>query len=183
MAQQYLNLTVVGIDVVKDFDPLAKRSTSLIHYDGTRMPIADNYFDAVYSYHVLEHIENVEHVLAEIQRVVRSNGVVYFGVPNKSRLLGYFGMKNKTFGQKFAANVNDWKKRLTGKWQNTYAHAGFSEKDLSELLQKYFKDVKSVTHLYYSEKWPNMKNILRALRKMKIDQIVLPSVYVIGRNL
>ncbi len=183
MAKQYLNLTVVGIDVVKDFDPQAIQVTNLLQYDGSRMPLADQYFDAVYSFHVLEHIERVEDVLAEVQRVTRPNGVIYFGVPNKSRLLGYFGMKSKTFGQKFAANVYDWKKRITGKWQNKFAHAGFSETELSKLLQKYFKDVKPVTHLYYSEKWPKLKNILQSIQMTKIDRVVLPSVYVIGRNL
>jgi ubiquinone/menaquinone biosynthesis C-methylase UbiE len=54
--------------------------------DGTRLPFADESFDAVVSNHVIEHTGDARdqrHHLAEIARVLRRGGAAYVAVPNR----------------------------------------------------------------------------------------------------
>jgi SAM-dependent methyltransferase len=53
----------------------------LTHADGARMPYADASFATVVSNSVLEHISDVEPVIAEVARVLRPGGWFYFCVP------------------------------------------------------------------------------------------------------
>jgi SAM-dependent methyltransferase len=58
----------------------------LTHADGRRMPFADAAFATVVSNSVLEHIPDVEPVLAEVARVLRPGGHFYFCVPGPNFL-------------------------------------------------------------------------------------------------
>lgn len=42
----------------------------------------DNFFDVVYFYHVIEHVENPGELLKEIYRVTKTNGILVTGTPN-----------------------------------------------------------------------------------------------------
>jgi SAM-dependent methyltransferase len=53
----------------------------LNHADGARMPYADDAFATVVSNSVLEHIPDVEPVIAEVARVLRPGGWFHFCVP------------------------------------------------------------------------------------------------------
>jgi SAM-dependent methyltransferase len=55
---------------------------SLVQADGAKMPFPDGYFASAISNSVLEHIPHVEAVLAETARVLRSQAVFLFCVPN-----------------------------------------------------------------------------------------------------
>jgi ubiquinone/menaquinone biosynthesis C-methylase UbiE len=77
----------------------------LIDNDGTyRIPFDDNTFDFVFSNQVLEHVRNLEPVLAEIYRVLKPRGVslhifppkltpveAHVCVPLGGKFQGYFG--------------------------------------------------------------------------------------------
>lgn len=43
--------------------------------DATKIPFEDNAFDVVYSFKVLPHIENLSAVVAEVSRVLKSDGI------------------------------------------------------------------------------------------------------------
>lgn len=58
----------------------------LTHADGRRMPFPDAAFATVVSNSVLEHIADVEPVLAEVARVLRPGGHFYFCVPGPNFL-------------------------------------------------------------------------------------------------
>lgn len=49
---------------------------------GERLPYKDNVFDAVLSYQTLEHVQDVEAVIAEMLRVVRPGGIVHLRCPD-----------------------------------------------------------------------------------------------------
>jgi len=51
-----------------------------------RMPFNDNCFDAAICIEVLEHLQNPEHVVSEIHRILKPGGTVIVTVPN----IGYF---------------------------------------------------------------------------------------------
>lgn len=53
-------------------------------YAGQELPFDDNYFDLVISYEVLEHVQNEDLALREIQRVLKPGGEVVFSVPNRA---------------------------------------------------------------------------------------------------
>jgi len=54
-----LGARVYGVDIDKKFDPWAANYAHLQNYDGRRLPFTDGYFDAIYSYHVLEHVQDL----------------------------------------------------------------------------------------------------------------------------
>ncbi len=178
-----LGARVYGVDIDKKFDPWAANYAHLQNYDGRRLPFTDGYFDAIYSYHVLEHVQDLPNMLAEIRRVIRPRGFVYVGVPNKSRLLGYIGMNDKSIYRKIRQNVIDIIKRLKGEWDNALgAHAGFNEKELSQMLRAHFRDAVPVTSYYYSVKWKKYDRLLRIMHSLWIDKVLMPSVYILASD-
>ena len=178
-----LDTKVFGVDVDQDFHPFGWMNAGLSNYDGTHLPFPDNHFDAIYSYHVLEHVEDVPALLAEVRRVIRPNGFLYIGVPNKSRLFGYMGMNDKSFVQKMRQNFKDWGKRLKGEWDNALgAHAGFREDELSGLLATHFRHPVSVTHFYYAAKWSKHQFMLKLLSIFSLDKVLMPSVYMLATD-
>jgi SAM-dependent methyltransferase len=54
----------------------------LVRADGARMPLPEGYFASAISNSVLEHIPNVQEVLAEVGRVLRPGAPFLFSVPN-----------------------------------------------------------------------------------------------------
>ncbi len=78
------------------------------------MPYADNTFDAIVCVDVLEHVADVQQVLAEVSRILKPNGVFFFDTINrnfKSRLVMIWLMEN-ILGE-IQKGVHDWNKFIT----------------------------------------------------------------------
>jgi SAM-dependent methyltransferase len=58
-----------------------------VNADGTSLPWADGSVDAVICNHVYEHVLHPDGVLAEVRRVLRPDGAVYLGLPNRLALV------------------------------------------------------------------------------------------------
>lgn len=56
---------------------------SYICADGTRMPFADDSFDAVVSFETIEHIRKYRQFLSECRRVVKEGGLLICSTPNR----------------------------------------------------------------------------------------------------
>lgn len=54
------------------------------HVDNETLPFEDCFFDVVLSNHVIEHVPDQQRHLAEIRRVLKSDGIVYLATPNRS---------------------------------------------------------------------------------------------------
>jgi SAM-dependent methyltransferase len=67
---EYIGLEIEGRDKVADS-----------YYDGTVFPFADEYFDAVFSAEVFEHVFNPLQFLSEINRVMRRGGHLLLSMP------------------------------------------------------------------------------------------------------
>jgi SAM-dependent methyltransferase len=70
---------VVSLDVA--VDETARRHFDVQPYDGVHIPYPDNDFDAIFSSHVLEHVQQLPALLAETQRVLRPGGVAVHVMP------------------------------------------------------------------------------------------------------
>lgn len=177
-----LNIDVYGVDVNQDFHPYGLQHAHLQNYNGLTLPFENDFFDAVYSFHVLEHVDDVSYTVWELRRVTREDGFVYIGVPNKSRWIGYLGMNDKSLYRKINQNIKDWMKRLLGQWDNALgAHAGFYEKELCDLLGRYFARTESVSDFYYAMKWKKYDKMLKLFKRYSLEKIVLPSIYILAR--
>src|SRR5207244_2063745 len=89
--------------------------------------------------------------LAEMRRVVRRSGGVWIGTPNRSRLVGYVTGRGASQREKILWNIVDWRARLTGRFRNELgAHAGFTPRELSEMIRTYFSVVEDESASYYA---------------------------------
>lgn len=83
-----------GIDVREDYCQDVRRTypgLNVLWYDGGAVPLADASFDYIVSFQVLEHVESVEHVLAESRRLLKDGGMMYHVCPNyRSFYEGHF---------------------------------------------------------------------------------------------
>ncbi len=79
---------IIGVDVSPRAIEAARHNHTgaNIEYqavDGTVLPFADNSFDLVTSFQVIEHVETVAPCLREIHRVLRHPGQAIFTTPNR----------------------------------------------------------------------------------------------------
>lgn len=125
-----LETSVTGIDVM----PATAASIYYRHYDGARIPLADNSADAALLCYVLHHVINVSALLREVKRILRPNGlvVIYEDIP-------------RTLWDRFVCWTHDVKwRRRTGvctfrdevAWPHVFDDAGFEiirERQLSRL--------------------------------------------------
>lgn len=124
---------VVGLDPW--WEPLLESKAKnvyplLVQAQGAHVPLEDASFASAISNSVLEHIPDVQPVLNEVWRVLKSGGTFYFAVPNQRfrtdlwgmRVLERIGLKRLAAGysrffNKIARHINldppeVWKQRL-----------------------------------------------------------------------
>ena len=167
---------VIGVDL--DVDPRWNRPGAFVlRADARFLPFRVDAFDALYCYHVLEHVPEPERAVREARRVLDPRGIGFFGTPNRSRVMGYVGGR-ATLWQKFQWNLTDWWQRLLGRFENARgAHAGFTDRELAELLQASFGQVESVSLPYYLGKYPRLEKLWRTSFRLGADRFLAPSVY------
>lgn len=178
---QQLGAKVTGIDIVDNFNEDAARCVTLQQGDATALDFSNETFNFVYSYHALEHIQDPQSALKEINRVLKKGGGYWIGTPNRSRLIGYIGSVGVPFQTKIKWNVADWKARARGRFKNELgAHAGFSLGELRALLGGVFPTVHDMTILYFFLLYPQYKGLLKWANYFGLSSIVYPSIYFYG---
>ena len=146
------------------------------------MVFPDASFDAVFSYHALEHIPDHHKALAEMRRVLKPDGIFCIGTPNRHRLVGYIG-GGSTMVQKISWNLSDMKARLLGRFRNELgAHAGYSSNELKGLLLNHFSTADDVTQSYYQRLYADHRSLVSFLVNSGLWRFVFPSVYFVGRR-
>jgi ubiquinone/menaquinone biosynthesis C-methylase UbiE len=180
LAQQ-LPAEVCGIDLKNEFDPEAASIATLQTGDATALSFADETFDFIFSYHALEHIEDPIKALQEMRRVMKPDAGFWIGTPNRSRMIGYIGGKNTSFREKISWNILDWKQRIKGEFRNELgAHAGFTSKELRELLAAVFSQVEERTQEYFLSIDEKKKSIIGGIQTSGLSRFIYPSVYFSG---
>lgn len=106
------DLDVFGTDISKSALEFAKSDTGGVKFyyaDVYKMPFKDNTFDAIVSYDVFEHLENLDKAFFEVNRILKPNGVLHIAIPlegskgNIEGILSLFGWKPK---EKYCGHVN-----------------------------------------------------------------------------
>jgi len=76
----------VAVDLMKE-NGVSNPDQRLFNCAGENMHlIPDRFTDVVYSYQVLEHVQNIDKVLLEVDRVLKPNSIAYFTMPNYNSL-------------------------------------------------------------------------------------------------
>jgi len=83
---------IVGLDVERSVIERAGRKYGAANcrfecYDGLRLPFADQAFDGVVSFQVLEHVPHAAQYVAEAARVLRASGRLILTTPNRANRL------------------------------------------------------------------------------------------------
>ncbi|HET7224566.1 MAG TPA: class I SAM-dependent methyltransferase [Candidatus Eisenbacteria bacterium] len=173
--------TVIGVDLTLG-DRTPRPGVHLVRADARALPFRAEVFDAVYCYHVLEHVPGPSRATDEAARVTKPGGVGLFGTPNKARVVGYLGGRATT-AEKIRWNLADYGFRLRRRWSNEQgAHAGFRLAELDRLVRRSFGSSEPVSQSYYEHKYANAAPAWRMAFRIGLAALLAPSVYVIGRR-
>jgi ubiquinone/menaquinone biosynthesis C-methylase UbiE len=103
-------------------------------YDGKTIPFPDAYFDIIFSSNVLEHIYHIHEFQAEIQRVLKPNGLIVHILPTSTWLfwatignyLRSFILVFRLLLKKFSSTQADEKESMLNQFQNKLNDKKFS---------------------------------------------------------
>ncbi len=180
---QRLKAHVTGIDLHREFHPVAAGYCDLRKGDAMSLEFDGGQFDFVFSYHALEHIDDPGKALGEMRRVMKAGGGYWVGTPNKARLVGYVGGKDTSLSQKLQWNLADWRRRVAGTFENRFgAHAGFTKEELRALLAGVFSTVDDRTHDYFTRIYSGKGRLIGMIESLGLADRVFPSVYFSGRK-
>lgn len=70
----------IGVDFENPGHPHLNEQID-VFYDGKKIPFSDEYFDAVFSSEVFEHVFNIDEILKELYRVIKPGGVMLITCP------------------------------------------------------------------------------------------------------
>lgn len=73
-----------GLDVTaSDLEPRYPQYTEVLKVDGQSTAFQDKQYDVIISFHVLEHIEDIDMALEEFKRLLKDDGIMYHIVPSR----------------------------------------------------------------------------------------------------
>lgn len=173
----YFHHRGLNVTAIDTFEPEhVPEGVTFVRAAGEALPFEDRAFDYVFCFHVLEHVHDAHRVVSEAARVLRPGGLFYVGVPNRHRAMSLIGSGGIPMRRKLKDNLIEWVDRFWGRFHNKYgAHAGFSDRELRELLHGSFT-VEKLTDDYMAFKYPRLRRALPALRPL------FPAVYAVGER-
>lgn len=142
--------------------------TNFIISDGTRMCFRDNIFDFVYCNQVLEHVRDTEKLIAEIARVLKSDGKAIFAFPNRLALTKphdtprWYSLLPRPIGERLAPHL------LSPENEKFYRTAEFmiTPRTARRHMELYFNNVnyRTFEHKYkFQKKYEEYRKILTVL--------------------
>jgi SAM-dependent methyltransferase len=178
---QLLGCPVTAIDI-KDGFRAARGNVDFRIMDARKMDFPDGSFDLVYSFHAIEHINDPGRAIAEMKRVLRTQGAFCVGVPNRRRLVGYITGRGATLSEKIRWNLADWRRKLQGTFRNELgAHAGFTIDELMGLCSA-IGPCRRVTRDYYASLYINGRAAIDVAGQLGLWPWLFPCEYVVGHK-
>lgn len=158
IAAYKLGYQVVGIDPSLGAIMAARRVSNSLGYDikyvvadGRFLPFSNKYFDVVFSYSVLQHLDrrNVELCLEEISRLLKNEGYSFIQLANKFGIRSFYHQLKRKFKEPSNFEVRYWGpfelisafNKFIGKTSlevDGYLGLGIQKSDL-ELMPLYYK--------------------------------------------
>lgn len=186
--QAELKADVDAIDI-KDFVSDDLKAQSPVRYavgSVCDLSFPDDTFDAIFYHHVIEHVDNPTASLRELHRVLKPNGWLFVGTPNRHRLLSSIGAHQQseweaTLVNKVKDNIRDWKDRITGRFRNELgAHAGFTRRELDSMLSVHFASRDWLTEDYLRFKYSGgrVATLIPLATHPTISWFSAPAIYV-----
>lgn len=190
--QSELKADVDAVDI-EDFVSAQLKEASPVRFavgSVCELPFAENTFDAIFYHHVIEHVDNPTASLRELHRVLKPEGWLFVGTPNRHRLLSSIGAHQQseweaTFTNKLKDNIRDWKDRVTGRFRNELgAHAGFSRRELDIMLAAHFNQRDWLTEDYLRFKYSSgrVASLIPIATHPTISWFSAPAIYVMCRK-
>lgn len=184
-----LGVDVTGVDIAPRWDWLDSSGIEtsrfrLIEGSILELQFPDQSFDMVFYHHVIEHVSNPAGSVLELSRILIPGGNLYVGTPNRHRMIGYLGSE-ASLSDKLRWNLADYKARLRMRFRNEFgAHAGFSEKELREMLSPSFTDIRTLTADYLNFKYAARlpPSVLKSICTPPLLSVVPPAVYLMASN-
>jgi len=185
---QHTGSAVEAVDVEPFFQE-AQQQYSGVNYRVASvcdLPFEDAAFDAVFYHHVIEHVDDPPASLVELRRVIKDDGVLFIGTPNRNRIFSSIGAHTQsewesTIWNKVKDNLQDWRDRLRGTFRNECgAHAGFTRRELDALAAVHFTRRRWVTASYLRFKYEQhrLRTLFYLATRRPLREVLAPSVYV-----
>ncbi len=162
----------IGIDIENDAHSHEKESVD-VYYDGKTIPFENEHFDSVYSSKVFGHVFNMEEILSEINRVVKTGGSALFAIPfvwDKHEIPHDFG-RYTSFGIKHIIEKAGFEGLSIDKDDNSVAI-------IHQLLITYLRDL-----MFTKNKYLNIVINLIFLAPVSILGIFTSFIFPKNRNL
>jgi len=174
---------IYGIDNDKECIRQAeKRGINAKYIDATeKLPFEDNFFDAVLCSQVVEHLDNVDILLEEIQRVLKPGGKLMISVPNlcslHNRIFMLFGYQPTVISpsSRFSFGNPVQKGEKLEKSVGHRHNKAFAPKAFREMLKYYGFDIK---YYYGAGIYFLPKFILKLSPELGVNQIALAEKHV-----
>lgn len=142
-----------GVEISKyNIDFIKKNFSEIItsHSKLEELHFTDNYFDIIYCFQVLEHVENPIQIIKEFERVLKPNGTLIISTPNIESFCS----------KRFKGNY-----RLLGK-----SHVlMWSPDTIKQLLKLVGYRITKISFPYFNTDYFTFKNVLRLFDKNKLS--------------
>ncbi len=154
-----------GFDISEVAINKAKETGDGVNYlfgPSSRWPFEDNFFDVVVIYDVLEHVESVEQTMAEVRRVLKSEGLFYSFIPCEGDYLSMwhclrFSKRFDGLTNKYAGHINRFSR---SKWYNIFIQSGFKI-DSKKYSEHFFGQLLGVLAFYLMDRRAKNNNLVQ----------------------
>ena len=82
LSKEYENFDFVGLEV--ETSSYENKSRKVFQYDGKNLDFLKKDFDVIFSFHVIEHINDLDHHSAQIKKLLKPNGLWINVVPSNT---------------------------------------------------------------------------------------------------
>jgi SAM-dependent methyltransferase len=166
-----MGLDTYCVDIYDNRMPAAKNEKIHFHLgDLLSASYPDNFFDCVYMDSVLEHLLDPQKYIREINRILKTGGVAYFGVPNEDSIINDL--------KKLVRNIILRKKASSRicPFNSPFHVVGFTQKSFLNIMESNNFSVKRIRNFAGAMEWKKFK----PFSKMYIVFLLMVPFYLVG---